>query len=102
MFGLLNTKKHDYHQVHNHRTIGLTGIIYLEYDQLEHNPTYFIAPFNDPIKDTSLFYIPQNIKEGSIIVFPSFINHFSNPNKSDKERKILAFDIIPKSNASVF
>lgn len=95
-------KKHDYHQVHNHRTIGLTGIIYLEYDQLEHNPTYFIAPFNDPIKDTSLFYIPQNIKEGSIIVFPSFINHFSNPNKSDKERKILAFDIIPKSNASVF
>lgn len=98
----ISYKKNDYHQVHNHRTIGLTAIIYVEYNELEHEPTYFIAPFNDPIKDTSLIYKPKNIKEGSIIVFPSFLNHFSNPNKSDKERMIFAFDIITKSNASVF
>lgn len=98
----ISYKKNDYHQVHNHRTIGLTGIIYVEYNELEHEPTYFIAPFNDPIKDNSLIYKPQNIKEGSIIVFPSFLNHFSNPNKSNKERMIFAFDIIPKSNASIF
>lgn len=98
----ISYKKYDYHQVHNHRTVGLTGIIYYEYDEIEHEPTFFISPFNDPIRDVSLIYKPQNIKSGSIIVFPSFLNHFSNPNKSDKERVIVAFDIMPKSNASFY
>ena len=96
----ISYKKNDYHKVHNHRTIGLTGIIYLEYDEFEHEPIYFIVPYNDPVKDTSLTYKPKNIKEGSFIVFPSFLNHFSNPNLSNKERKILAFDLVSKSNAS--
>ena len=34
-----------------------------------------------------------NAVEGRIIVTPSFLNHFSLPNKLDELKKIVAFDI---------
>ena len=33
----LSYKNEKFHKIHNHRTVGFTGIIYANYDQIDHN-----------------------------------------------------------------
>ena len=86
------------HKVHNHGAVGLSAVCYIDYDPIYHTPTHFISSLDntDIETGTTQFFIPQNISEKSLIVFPSRLNHFTLPNTSDIDRTILAFNINKK------
>lgn len=80
------------HEIHNHG-IGVSAICYLEYNKKYHKPVNFVSPHFD-VFDGSLEIISlSNIDEGSLILFPSIISHFTHKNTSEHERKVVAFNI---------
>lgn len=85
-------EKEMYHGVHNHG-YGISSVCYLEYNPEIHKPVILISPSNNLIDGSSEQFYPENISEGSIIFFPSVINHYTMPNKTDVPRKILAFNV---------
>ena len=86
-----------FHAPHNHGAIGYSCVCYIEYDEDEHKPTVFILPFSNPKDGTLIQYFPQNIKEGTIIFFPSSMTHYVLPNESKKIRIILSMNLKPQS-----
>ena len=84
-------KKGDYHIPHNHGSRGYTGILYLRYDDNHHPPTIYFQPWND-VKDVGRFEVPE-VKEGSVVIFPSFVQHMSRPNPISKYKRIISFDL---------
>jgi hypothetical protein len=89
---IVHYEKYQEHMIHNHGNSGLGGVIYLNYDDSIHEPTRYLMPFNDLINETSLIYNEQ-VKEGDILIMPSFIHHYSPFNKSEKVRSIIGFDL---------
>jgi hypothetical protein len=89
-------KKGDDQTIHNHRSWGFSGVLYVEYDPKVHTPTYFVAPWQDPRSDTTSFGFFPNVQEGTIVIVPSYTLHFVRPNKSNKQRTIIAFDLLPQ------
>ena len=87
-------QKGDHQTIHNHRSWGFSGILYVEYDPKVHTPTVFVAPWQNPIKDTTLLSYPS-IDEGGIVIAPSCCLHYAEPNRSRKQRTIVAFDLLP-------
>ena len=85
--------KHNYHGIHNHGPTGYSSVCFVNYDENEHEPTQFVSPFNNFMNGNVLDHNPQNITEGSIIFFPSTINHYTNPSQSDKERLVVSFNL---------
>jgi len=84
-------KSGEYHSIHNHGSTGLTGIIYLEFD--ETNPaTTYIQPWNNIVSDTTLYY-NMPAYEGLMVIVPKFVSHFTKPNKSKKIKRIISFDM---------
>ena len=66
-------KKGDYHNPHNHGTIGFAGIMYLEFPEGS-QPTSYIQPWQNINNDTTMFNsLP--VKEGDIVIVPKFVNH---------------------------
>jgi hypothetical protein len=52
-------QKGDHQTIHNHKSWGFTGILYVDFDPKVHTPTCFVAPWQDPRSDTtSLAYPP--------------------------------------------
>ena len=89
--------KGECHLPHNHGVCGFSAVMYIEYDENEHLPTHFIAPFNEFTEGLQQTYIPDHIKSGSVIFFPSSIHHYTVPSQSDKERLILSWNLdIPR------
>jgi ectoine hydroxylase-related dioxygenase (phytanoyl-CoA dioxygenase family) len=39
------------------------------------------------------FYTPPQIKQGDLIIFPSFLNHYVKPNTSEKQRITITFNV---------
>lgn len=89
-------KQGDHQTVHNHRSYGFSGILYVEYDSKLHTPTCFVAPWQDPRSDTTLLSFPKDVTEGTIVIVPSFTLHFVYPNQSRKQRTIVSFDLLPQ------
>ena len=89
-------EKNDYQTIHNHRGWGFSGIIYVEFDSKVHTPTCFVAPWQEPRHDTTYLRSPGDVKEGTMIIFPSYTLHYSQPNLTKKRRTILSFDLLPK------
>ena len=84
-------KKGEYHSPHNHGSLGLSGILFLE--QPEDAPvTSYMQPWNDYISDRTV-YLPIPVQEGTIVVVPQFVQHFSEPNKSKKIKRIISWDM---------
>jgi len=84
--------KGDFHIPHNHSSVGYSGIIYLDYNETLHSPTYFINPTNDPITDqTEIKKIEAS--EGLMIIVPSNILHYTLPNNSHTIKTIIGFDL---------
>jgi hypothetical protein len=79
------------HIVHNHG-YGISSICYIEFDPEEHKSVQFLSPFNHILTGNSEHYSP-NVSEGSIIFFPSFVNHYTVPNPSKKNRVIASFNM---------
>lgn len=80
------------HKPHTHSNKGYSAVCYLMFDFLNHKPTTFIAPFHNFLDGEALEYTPE-VKEGTIIFFPSSILHFSNVNLSEQPRKVVSFNI---------
>lgn len=78
-------KKYQTHGWHQHAR-NYTGVYYLEYPKGS-EPTQFLAPQNLG-KTFSL-----KVKEGDIIIFPSYIIHRSPPLKSNKRKTIISWNI---------
>ena len=86
----------DHQTIHNHRSWGFSGILYVDFDPEVHSPTTFVAPWQDPRTDTTSLSQPIEAKEGTIIIFPSYTLHFVHPNQVRKHRTIVSFDLLPK------
>jgi len=89
-------QKGDQQTIHNHKSWGFSGILYVEFDPKVHSPTCFMAPWNDPRSDTTSLAYPQNVKEGTVFIAPSFTHHFVHPNRSRKPRTVISFDLLPQ------
>ena len=86
-------KKNANHCPHNHRSTGYTGLLYLEYDPIIHEPTKFIAPWNDPVTDnTQISHLP-NPKTGVIYIWPSHLLHYADSMKNNKLRMVTSWDM---------
>ena len=88
-------QKGDHQSVHNHRGWGFSGILYVEFDPKVHTPTCFMAPWQDPRSDRTCLAYPQNLKEGTVVIAPSFTHHFAHPNQARKPRTVISFDLLP-------
>ena len=84
-------KRGDYHTPHNHGATGLTGILYLNMPK-DGALTQYIQPWNDYINDNTIYY-PLPVQEGSIVVVPKFVRHFTEPHKSKKIKRIISWDM---------
>ena len=83
--------KNDLHAIHNHSSTGISGILYL--DLPEKSPvTTYVQPWNDFISDTTL-YNNVPVSEGTIVISPSFVMHFSSPNKSKDKKRVISWDM---------
>jgi hypothetical protein len=89
-------QKGDHQTVHNHKSWGFSGVLYVEYDPKHHTPTCFVSPWQDPRTDTTSLSYPQDVKEGTLFIVPSYTLHFVHPNQSRKQRTIISFDLLPK------
>ena len=83
--------KGDYQSVHNHGSIGLSGILYLDLPK-DSPVTFYLQPWND-IVDNTVQYLTVPIVEGDIVIVPSFVMHFSEPNKSNSKKRIMSWDM---------
>ena len=89
-------QKGDQQTIHNHRGWGFSGILYVEYDPKVHTPTCFVAPWQNPVSDTTSLAYPRNVKEGTVFIAPSWALHFVHPNQTRKQRTVVVFDLLPK------
>lgn len=87
-------KKEDYQTVHNHRSYGYSGLLYVDYDEKYHKPTVFVGPWNDPVSDTTQLSFAPDAKEGVMYIFPSVLLHYAQSNSSGKERVITSWDML--------
>tara|TARA_B100000508_G_C11442234_1_gene269391 strand:- start:6 stop:599 length:594 start_codon:yes stop_codon:yes gene_type:complete len=93
-------EKHQDHPVHTHSNHIFSGILYLT----DGNPTTFLDPrpaadcFSLNYKDnTQCFYGARFVSPAvpnTLVIFPSWLGHFVVPNKTDKVRKSVSFNIL--------
>ena len=92
------------HTPHTHGNSGLSCVIFLKFDPKYHTPTIFMDPnlSSDSIA-APLNQMPPGIREGSMIVFPSYLAHYTIPNQSDVDRIILSFNMaFDKETGAIF
>ena len=89
-------QKGDQQTIHNHRGWGFSGLLYVNFDPEVHTPTCFMAPWNDPRNDMTNLVYPKKVKEGTLVIAPSFTHHYVEPNKSRKQRTVISFDLLQK------
>lgn len=95
------SKKGDYHGPHNHGATGFSAILYVEYSGSDHEPTKFHAPFLDAATGENMKYQPV-VREGDLLVFPSYILHEAPINNSDIDRTIVSFNIMGEDVAKAW
>ena len=54
--------------------------------------TTYMQPWNDYRDDTTHF-ASVSVAEGDIVIVPSFVLHFSKPNKSKSKKRIISWDM---------
>ena len=82
-----------HHSIHNHGQVGLSAICYVEFDSGLHEPVVFCSPFNNMYSGSMILSESKTMDEGTIVLFPSYVNHYTNPNMSDKVRTALSFNL---------
>lgn len=92
------------HPPHNHGNCGLSCVIFLKFDPKYHSPTIFIDPnlcSDSPMGPMN--QMPPGIREGSMIIFPSYLTHYTLPNQTEVDRVILSFNMcFDKDNGPLF
>lgn len=87
------TKDSMCHRIHNHGPLGYSAVCYLKFNPEVHQPTHFVGPFHNISTGNINQFVPKGVGEGSLIFFPSMINHFTVPSFSEEERTILSFNL---------
>ena len=77
---------------HNHGAIGLSAILYADFDDSVHPPTSFYSPFGNFTSGQIDVYEPK-VKEGDLIIFPSMLIHAAVPFTKKTKRTIFAFNL---------
>ncbi len=54
--------------------------------------TQYLQPWNDWYSDRTI-YLPLPVIEGSIVVVPKFVRHFTEPNTQTKIKRIISWDM---------
>ena len=86
------------HLLHNHaqykagRSNSWSGVLYTHFDPKEHQRTAFKQPFPSFETCNIVFVVPP-VTEGTLIITPSMLEHFTPPNQSKKVRTIIGFDM---------
>lgn len=91
-------RKNNFNRTHIHKGSSFSGVVYLKTNSnsgpiIFLNPTGSEAyPIDDTIKD---FYGRYEINPtvGDILVFPSYLKHYVDPNLSDEDRISIAFNM---------
>ncbi len=83
----------NFHSIHNHGPLGYSAVCYIKYNKEKHKPLIFTSPFFGFLDGFTLQYVPNFVEEGTIIFFPSSINHYVLPNSSDEERMVISFNL---------
>lgn len=83
----------DYHSIHNHGLGNLSAVIYVEFDSEEHMSTKFYSPYLNPFFGSLNSMVLTDIREGDIIFFPAMLMHECPPQKSEKVRTIMSFNV---------
>ena len=86
-------QKGDQQTIHNHKSWGFTGILYVEYDPKVHEPTKFIGPWNDPVTDKTQLTQLSEPKTGVIYIWPSAMLHYADGMKTNKLRMVTSWDM---------
>ena len=89
------TKNGQFHGVHNHGPVGITAVLYVDFDPRIHKATTFFAPFHNYINGEVVDYMPD-VEEGDVLFFPSYLPHMQEPNFTDVSRTIISFNIMGK------
>ena len=76
-------KSGDYHLWHKHENCLFSCSYYVNLS--EDNPTTSFELFGEEFE--------VNVKEGSILIFPSFLNHCSKKNESENIKTVIAFNL---------
>lgn len=94
-------RQYDYHPVHQHGATGFSAVLYVKFDPTCHEATKFYSPFNDPATGDLMEYQPF-VKEGDLVIFPSYLLHEGPMNKSKKERTIVSFNIMGQESVNAY
>ena len=84
-------EKGDYQNTHNHGSVGLSGIIYLDFPDGSAT-TKYIQPWNDIVRDMTIS-ASLPIKEGDMVIAPQHLLHYTEPHKLDKPKRVISWDM---------
>ena len=85
-------KKGDFHGPHTHGPIGMSAVCYVEFNKYEHTPTIFAPPFTDIFNSLTPTYAPD-ADEGTLVVFPASLLHWTERNASEQRRVAVSFNV---------
>ena len=92
-----------YGKIHHHNNAWLSGVYYPdEHESFQisfHSPKHsqwFDPPVESNINNSSTWTLP--IKTNTVVIFPSLLSHELLPNKSNKIRYSIAFNVLPKGH----
>lgn len=106
--------KNHFQEPHTHLPSDFSAVHYLDFDDNCHSPTTFINPnllmsqamnslkpnFCKKLNYENLLHscffddiTLTDISQGDIVFFPSYLNHYVRPNKSNKRRITISFNI---------
>ena len=94
-------QKGDQQTIHNHRSWGFSGILYIDFDPKVHTPTLFCSTMARSKIRYYISFISQECKRRNndyhSIIYFAFAVH---PNLVRKPRTIMSFDLLPKTTKS--
>ncbi len=96
------TETEEYHHIHNHPNSYLSGVLYIK-QQSSNNKIFFRHPKQRDILIEKTIYTPFNSEEysinseeGTLLLFPSYIEHYVEKYKGSSPRISLAFNTFIK------
>jgi uncharacterized protein (TIGR02466 family) len=87
-----------YHGVHNHWPSHFSAVYFLQFDKDHHEGTVLMNPNRLQIEHYRAHGLKfpvtfsPDVKEGDLLFFPSFVDHYAPMNRSNKPRTIVSFN----------
>lgn len=92
---------------HYHSNSLVSGVFYVDIDESYSGSTVFSEPLNGiqrmisiPIDHSTKYNTEKfkiNVKKQMLVLFPSYLNHYSEHNVDKNERITISFNILPKN-----